>query len=129
MKQITSLHGLVTSLVWFATLTTTLLAQSTSRPSERIPVPELGPKADAQHHGDELSVTPTPEGARLRCVFQKLEGHVIPGGLWLTSTVEPQTGEKFRVVAAYPVRIDSTFSDADWVSMSPASNRYTPSEK
>ena len=60
---------------------------------------ELGAKAGAQYQGDGLSVAPTPEGARLRCVFQKLEGQVTPEGLWLTSTVEPQTGEKFRVVA------------------------------
>jgi len=37
--------------------------------------------------------------ARLRCVFQKLESQVTHEGLWLVSTVEPKTGEKFRVVA------------------------------
>lgn len=60
---------------------------------------ELGTKAGEQYHGDGLSVAKTPEGARLSCVFQKLDGQVTPEGLWLTSTAEPQTGGKFRVVA------------------------------
>ncbi len=60
---------------------------------------ELGAKASAHYQGDGLSVAPTAEGARLRCVFQRLEGQVTPEGLWLVSTVEPQTGENFRVVA------------------------------
>jgi len=62
-------------------------------------VAELGARAGAQYQGDGLSVVPTPEGARLRCVFQRLEGQVTREGLWLTSTVEPRSGEKFRVVA------------------------------
>ncbi len=73
--------------------------ESAKQPAEPILASELGDKAGAQYHGDGLSVSPTPEGARLRCVFQRLEGQVTSEGLWLTSTVEPQTGEKFRVLA------------------------------
>ena len=91
---------LVAGLVWLAALPPTVSAQSTSPASDPITIAELGAKAGAQYHGNGLSVVPTPEGARLRCVFQKLEGQVTPEGLWLTSTVEPQTGEQFRVVAS-----------------------------
>ena len=93
MKHIPSLPYLVAGLVWLAALTPTVPAQSPSQSSAPIPVAELGAKADAQYQGDGLSVVPTPEGARLRCVFQKLEGLVTHEGLCLVSTVEPQTGE------------------------------------
>ena len=99
MNPLTAVHCLVAGLVWLAALTPAVHAQSASQPSEPIPVSQLGAKAGAQYQGDGLSVAPTPEGARLRCVFQKLEGQVTREGLWLVSTVEPQTGEKFRVVA------------------------------
>jgi hypothetical protein len=100
MKHLTSLPCLAAGLVWLATVTPAVqAAQSAGHHSEPIPVAELGAKAGAQYQGDGLSVAPTPEGAHLRCVFQKLEGQVTPEGLWLVSTVEPQTGEKFRVVA------------------------------
>src|SRR5439155_9767242 len=39
-----------------------------------IPFAEIAAKAGAQYQGDGLSVLPSPEGARLRCVFQKLKG-------------------------------------------------------
>ena len=35
---------------------------------------QLGAKAGADYQGDALAVIPTAEGARLRCVFQRLEG-------------------------------------------------------
>ena len=91
MKSLASHACLVASLVWLAALPPTVPAQSSSPASAPIPLAELGAKAGAQYHGNGLSVTPTPEGARLRCVFQKLEGQVTREGLWLTSTVEPET--------------------------------------
>ncbi|MEO0017428.1 MAG: hypothetical protein RLZZ522_711 [Verrucomicrobiota bacterium] len=97
--RLPSLPCLAASLIWLATPTPMLLALSPSQPAAPIPVAELGVQAGAQYHGDGLSVTPTPEGARLSCVFQKLAGQVTPEGLWLTSTAEPQIGEKLRVVA------------------------------
>ena len=56
-------------------------------------------KAGADYHGDGLVVTRTDTGARLRCLFQRLEGEATPEGLWLTSTVTNQSPDKFRVVA------------------------------
>ena len=67
--------------------------------SEPIPMDQIGAVAGKQYQGDGLSVTATPEGARLRCVFQKLEGEATREGLWLTSTVTNTMNERFRVKA------------------------------
>src|SRR6266702_6844744 len=68
-----------------------------------IPWSQIGAKAGADYQGDGLAVSPTAEGARLRCVFQRLEGEATRKGLWLTSTVIPPSGtvnDRFRIVAA-----------------------------
>src|SRR5437867_1529209 len=68
-----------------------------------IPWSQIGAKAGADYQGDGLAVSPTAGGARLRCVFQRLEGEATREGLWLTSTVVPPSGtvnDRFRVVAA-----------------------------
>ncbi len=77
----------------------TVPALSRSQSSEPIPAAKLGAIAGAQYRGDGLSVVPEPDGARLHCVFQKLEGQVSSEGLWLTSTVQSQSSGKFRVAA------------------------------
>ena len=67
-----------------------------------IPWSQLGAKAGADYQGDALAVIPTAGGARLRCVFQRLEGEATREGLWLTSTVIPPGGtvnDRFRLVA------------------------------
>src|SRR6266567_4547178 len=61
---------------------------------------QLGAKAGADYEGDGLAVSPTAEGARLRCVFQRLEGEATHEGLWLTSTVTNAVKDRFRIVAA-----------------------------
>ncbi len=65
--------------------------------NEGIPFSEIGAKATADYQGDALGITATPDGARLRCGFQKLEGQATTEGLWLESTVPG--GGKFRLVA------------------------------
>src|SRR5437667_5899462 len=68
----------------------------------RLPWSQIGAKAGADYQGDGLAVSPTAEGARLRCVFQQLEGEATREGLWLTSTVIPPSGtvrDRFRVAA------------------------------
>ena len=68
-----------------------------------IPWSQLGAKAGADYQGDALAVIPAAGGARLRCVFQRLEGEATREGLWLTSTVIPPGGtvkDRFRIVAA-----------------------------
>ena len=74
MKHLAALLALVASLVWLAPLTPGVSAESAGPSSESIPVSELGAKAGAQYHGDGVSVMRTSDGARLSCVFQKLEG-------------------------------------------------------
>ena len=60
---------------------------------------QLSAVAGKQYQGDGLSVAAAPDGARLRCVFQRLVGQVTSEGLWLTSTAEAETGQRFRVLA------------------------------
>ena len=66
---------------------------------------EIGAKAGADYHGDGLSVTPAGQGARLRCVFQRLEGEATTEGLWLVSTVTNAASDRFRLVAVSVERV------------------------
>jgi hypothetical protein len=66
-------------------------------PAAAIPLDQLGAVAGKQYQGDALGIAATPEGARLRCGFQKLEGRATSEGLWLEST-EPGGG-RLRVMA------------------------------
>ena len=67
--------------------------------SELIPLDQVGAVAGKQYHGGGLSVAATPDGARLKCVFQKLEGQATAEGLWLESTAGASKDERFRVLA------------------------------
>jgi len=84
----------------------------TSVPSPKkvqpIPFDQIGAAAEKQYHGDGLSVSATEDGARLRCVFQKLEGLATTQGLWLTSTEDASRGTRFRVIARMVGRGDAT---------------------
>ena len=60
---------------------------------------ELGAKATAQYSGDGLAVNATANGARLRCVFQKVEAEVTREGLWLSSTASGSSNTPFRIQA------------------------------
>src|SRR5262245_39399963 len=71
-----------------------------TKETKGIPWSEVGAKAGADYKGDGLSVMRTENGARLRCVFQRLEGDVTSEGLWLTSTLTNGVNERFRVVAS-----------------------------
>ena len=77
----------------------TLTPPETASP-KTIPWAEVGAAAGAQYSGDGLSVTPTPDGARLRCVFHRMDGEASREGLWLNSTVTTQAIDRFRVTAA-----------------------------
>ena len=67
-------------------------------PPAAIPFSDIGARATAGYQGDALGVTATADGARLRCGFQKLEGHATPEGLWLEST-KPGAAGKLRLTA------------------------------
>ncbi|HAB18861.1 MAG TPA: hypothetical protein DCE44_20770, partial [Verrucomicrobiales bacterium] len=64
-----------------------------------LPSSEIGAKAGADYRGDGLAVSQTAGGARMKCVFQRLEGEATTDGLWLGSTVTEQVNGRFRVVA------------------------------
>jgi hypothetical protein len=76
-----------------------------AKASEPLPWAQLGAKAGAEYKGDGLAVTPTADGARLRCVFQRLEGEATREGLWLTSTVTNAVNDRFRLVATEVGRV------------------------
>src|SRR5213593_1343307 len=61
---------------------------------------QIGAKAGTDYTGDGLAVVPTTDGARLRCVFQRLEGEATREGLWLSSTANDAVSEPFRVVVS-----------------------------
>ena len=75
-------------------LAITCLARANNAP---IPFSEIGGKATVDYQGEALGITATPDGARLRCGFQKLEGRATAQGLWLESSA-PGGGE-FCLVA------------------------------
>jgi hypothetical protein len=72
------------------------LARAENR-SAPIPFSAIGAKATADYQGDALGIKATPDGARLRCGFQKLESRATPHGLWLESSAAG--GGELRLVA------------------------------
>jgi len=76
-------------------------------PPVGIPYDRIGAVAGKQYSGPDLAVMPGPDGAQLRCVFQRLNGRVTPEGLWLVSTVDGASGEPFRVIARALGRSDN----------------------
>lgn len=92
----TQIMSCLTTLV--VGITQSALGVATNAPSA-IPWNEIGTKAGTDYKGEGLSVTPTPGGARLHCVFQRLDGEATAEGLWLTSTVTNTTGDPSSVAA------------------------------
>jgi hypothetical protein len=84
-----------------------------------IPWNQIGAKAGADYQGDGLAVTPTESGARLHCVFQRLDGEATPEGLWLTSTVTNTVSDRFRVTA---MAVGRTTANATFNFPSPESS-------
>jgi hypothetical protein len=60
---------------------------------------QIGAAAGADYKGDGLSVRSIQSGARLHCVFQRLDAEVTPHGLRLISTATNQTHDCFAVRA------------------------------
>ena len=71
---------------------------STNSPGA-IPWNAIGAKAGADYQGDGLTVTASASGARLHCVFQRLDGEATPEGLWLTSTAPNTVSDPSSVAA------------------------------
>jgi hypothetical protein len=103
MKGIICYGFNLVALAWLAVVPVAAQPPSTPPPaanqSAPIPMDQLGTVAGKQYHGEGLSITATPDGARLRSAFQRLEGVVTSEGLWLHSTAGDAHGEPFRVMA------------------------------
>jgi hypothetical protein len=80
-----------------AGLPTNLPARQATVP---IPIDQIGAVVSRQYSGDGLAVASSPDGAWLRCSFQKLNAHVTTEGLWLASEADGIKGEGFRVIAS-----------------------------
>jgi hypothetical protein len=86
-------------LVLFALSSTLLSAQvAPINIAKAIPWDQIGAKAGVDYKGK--APTMTEQGARLRCVFQRLEAEATREGLWLAATVTNQNQDRFRVTAA-----------------------------
>jgi hypothetical protein len=84
---------------WLVTIPARAACLAATNTPAAIPWNQIGAKAGANYEGDGLAVTPTGSGARLHCVFQRLDGEATPEGLWLTSTVTNTVSDHFRVTA------------------------------
>jgi hypothetical protein len=106
-------------ILWFGLLACFVVAATQNPPNTQsgapIPMDQLGAVAGKQYRGDGLSVTATPDGARLRCAFQRLEGQVTREGLWLSSTADNSSGERFRVIATEVGRVTPCAPFTDWL--------------
>jgi hypothetical protein len=99
--------------------------------SAPIPMDQLGAVAGKQYQGDGLSVSATPDGARLRCAFQRLEGHLTREGLWLSSTADGSSGERFRVRAMEVGRVTpcAPLEDFGFDFINPLAPSLSPSDE
>jgi hypothetical protein len=61
---------------------------------------EFGAATGQQNFNDDLAVTAAEDGARLRCMDQRIEGMATTEGLWLTSTAPECPGDKLRILTA-----------------------------
>ena len=93
------LPGLMSFTLWLALRLTPAAAMPATNTPAAIPWNEIGAQASANYHGDELAVMPAGSGARLHCVFQRLDGEATAEGLWLASTVTNTMSDRFRVRA------------------------------
>src|SRR5664279_222390 len=114
----TKLHSLFIGLALLAGVHEAAGLAATNTPSA-IPWNQIGAKAGADYQGDGLAVTPTGSGARLHCVFQRLDGDATAEGLWLTSTVTNTVSDRFRVTA---MAVGRTTANATFNFQFPESN-------
>ncbi len=120
-KTIAAKTVLLACFIGLASLSTHAQPQASGQPQSPIPMDQLGAVAGKQYQGDGLAICTTPNGARLHCVFQRLEGEATTNGLWLRSTAEGSNSERLRVVAVEVGRVTPCASElsccsADWES-------------
>jgi hypothetical protein len=96
----------LTALALISILSAAAQTSPASKPVAPCPMDQLGAMAGKLYQGDGLTMTATSDGAQLRCGFQRLEGRVTREGLWLNSTADGSTSERFRVRAMAVGRAD-----------------------
>src|SRR5579862_7097605 len=107
-------------VIFLAAATTHAADKVAAGAANPIPWNQIGAKAGADYQGDGLAVTPTDSGARLHCIFQRLDGDATPEGLWLTSTVANSAGDRFRVTVGEIGRRSTQKASADFADAVPA---------
>src|SRR4051794_39896080 len=112
------------TLSLLAALGLSLFPASLTAGSPTIPWSQIGAKAGADYQGDGLAVSPTTNGARLRCVFQRLEGEATQEGLWLISTTTDAVKDRFRVIATAVGRTEDGVLEGQSVESAPALNAH-----
>src|ERR1039458_9471739 len=108
-------------------LALTVPARAETQPAA-IPFSDIGARATANYQGDALGVTATTDGARLRCGFQKLEGHATPEGLWLESTKRDGVG-RLRLTATALGRAGLSTLNPQLSSVLPATGTVSVQDK
>lgn len=73
------------------------LALCTADVQPSIGIDQLGEAASEKTGGDLQRITATKEGAEIVCALQRLQGGADANGLWLRSTVDGQSQEKFSL--------------------------------
>ena len=106
--------------------TSCVAERAPARTSQAIPWSQISAKAGADYQGDGLAVSPSAEGARLRCVFQRLEAEATREGLWLTSTVTNAVNDRFRIAATAVGREVGIVERGALVRRSDALTLYAP---
>jgi hypothetical protein len=97
-------------------------------PPAAIPFPDIGARATANYQGKALGIMATSDGARLRCGFQKLEGHATTEGLWLEST-GPDAAGKLRLVATTLSRVGRSTAGSQLSTTLPATGTVSVQDK
>jgi hypothetical protein len=122
MKTTGSILALATlSLAQIPLLAQTATVANQPSHAAAIPFDHIGAVAGKQYSGDGLALVSSPDGARLRCVFQRLDAKLTTEGLWLVSTKDGGQGKPFRVVARALGRNGATVAQTSKSAVSQAS--------
>src|SRR5207249_8604397 len=97
----TQIKTIATAAGWLAALGLSLVPTCLNAGSSAIPWSQISAQAGEDYRGDGVVVSPIPQSgsARLRCVFQRLEGEATREGLCLNSTGTNAVKHRFRVIA------------------------------
>src|SRR6266850_1968988 len=90
-----SLRFTLISILFFALVSRSFGQLTTST----TPLSYLGTEFGNKYCGHGLTIRPTPQGASIQCIFQRLNAELTSQGLYLASTADCAKGTIFRVLA------------------------------